>query len=462
MLLHLRTVTALLFAERAIPVSNLTLLAKQYERYANVQPDQPKQIYRCDFPGCDRNFVRADLCARHRERHTAKGSHLQRKDAFLNSQRPSNSTRTKSPTSTSTLSASITETNHTSKPAMSDSYAYLPEQQPAYCAAPHAPAELAPLASANLDPQIAPYGAYGTPMGQSLSQMPFTTPIDSQRYSYDDPYPGRQAMGANSYPPYHATPINSIQPHVTSPQIGGPVYAPHPYPSPGASNNNFRSPPGFSNLPSLPPFGIPQGYGPPPNGRSNSLVSPPNVGSLDQAAPNSRETSVGDFSFIDPAPIGYTMPVFGDETFFTRSPPSNVDENFLNMLLSANGMEIDDPSPPDQEPPTPPALPASLPLPKLEPDGTTSEEQTLPPSTDMDITMRESQITQKKQERLFRFVNALQEIEHNPGRKSKAELLSGSPGDAGHVMSLQMLKTYITSYWVRLCLDLTTSCANIC
>ena len=42
--------------------------------------DQPKQIYFCDFPQCKRSFVRQDLCTRHRERHTNRGSHLQRKD----------------------------------------------------------------------------------------------------------------------------------------------------------------------------------------------------------------------------------------------------------------------------------------------------------------------------------------------------------------------------------------------
>jgi hypothetical protein len=42
--------------------------------------DQPKQIYYCDFPQCKRMFVRQDLCTRHRERHTNRGSHLQRKD----------------------------------------------------------------------------------------------------------------------------------------------------------------------------------------------------------------------------------------------------------------------------------------------------------------------------------------------------------------------------------------------
>lgn len=48
----------------------------------------PKQIYHCDFPECQRQFVRQDLCNRHRERHTAKGSQLQRKDSMLNNVSP--------------------------------------------------------------------------------------------------------------------------------------------------------------------------------------------------------------------------------------------------------------------------------------------------------------------------------------------------------------------------------------
>ncbi|KAI9848839.1 MAG: hypothetical protein M1837_006355 [Sclerophora amabilis] len=61
---------------------------KSYSRAEHLYRHQlnhnPKQIYRCDFPECRRSFVRQDLCARHKERHTARGSQLQRKDAFLN------------------------------------------------------------------------------------------------------------------------------------------------------------------------------------------------------------------------------------------------------------------------------------------------------------------------------------------------------------------------------------------
>lgn len=50
--------------------------------------DNPKQIYHCDFPDCQRSFVRQDLCARHKERHTARGSQLLRKDTFIHNLNP--------------------------------------------------------------------------------------------------------------------------------------------------------------------------------------------------------------------------------------------------------------------------------------------------------------------------------------------------------------------------------------
>ncbi|KAI9763457.1 MAG: hypothetical protein M1835_007805 [Candelina submexicana] len=74
---------------------------KSYSRAEHLYRHQlnhdPKQIYNCNFPDCRRSFVRQDLCARHKERHTARGSQLQRKDAFLQT---SNSISTATPTNT--------------------------------------------------------------------------------------------------------------------------------------------------------------------------------------------------------------------------------------------------------------------------------------------------------------------------------------------------------------------------
>ncbi|KIV81887.1 hypothetical protein PV11_04037 [Exophiala sideris] len=37
--------------------------------YRHQLNHNPKEIYKCDYPGCSRTFVRNDLCVRHRERH---------------------------------------------------------------------------------------------------------------------------------------------------------------------------------------------------------------------------------------------------------------------------------------------------------------------------------------------------------------------------------------------------------
>ncbi len=42
--------------------------------------DTPKQLYFCQFPGCERQFVRQDLRTRHRERHTRRESHFQKQE----------------------------------------------------------------------------------------------------------------------------------------------------------------------------------------------------------------------------------------------------------------------------------------------------------------------------------------------------------------------------------------------
>ncbi len=88
-----------------------------YTSGANKITDTPKQIYNCDFPDCRRSFVRQDLCARHKERHTARGSQLQRKDAFLQN---SNSISTTTPTNTDEDAMKVESPSETSTPKAAD------------------------------------------------------------------------------------------------------------------------------------------------------------------------------------------------------------------------------------------------------------------------------------------------------------------------------------------------------
>ncbi|KAK5167041.1 uncharacterized protein LTR77_007770 [Saxophila tyrrhenica] len=430
---------------------------KSYSRAEHLYRHQlnhtPKQIYRCDFPGCDRNFVRADLCARHRERHTAKGSHLQRKDAFMNSARSGEGPTTTSPPSAVAMHVPHTDASNTYKPPpTTDGYSYVSEPQQ-YSSQNSTMTELRPLSTSNLDPALGSYSAYsGTMNSGHQSSMSYSAPVNGQRFSYDPPFSAQPSQHGDGYQSYNGNGSNVMHtPSLSSPPSAGPMYSQQTFPSPVAAGNSFRPPSSFSTLPSLPPFGLPPGYGPPQSLRSNSIISPPSVSSFEQPPlPSSRDNSIIDFSTFDPMAGGYSMPVFGDEPLFSRSPPPNMDENFLNMLLSSNGMEMNDPSPPNQEPlPSASPPPNKVPLPKLEPDGTPSDP-TVPSVSGMDTSMRESQISEKKRDRLFRLVSNFTEIEHNTGRSTKAETLAGNPKDPTHVMSLQMLISYITSYWVHI------------
>lgn len=440
----------------------------------NACADTPKQIYNCDFPGCDRHFVRADLCARHKERHTAKGSHLQRKDAFLTSQRPGNSGGA-SPTGGGAISTSPSQANHGGQPVSypDASMAAAGPVQPYSTASDqfhgNAMAELAPLKTENgiphnglpLDPQLSaggPYGGFpGSANGGSRppTMRPPTSPSTARRFDFDGPF-ARPPSQTPGFSQQQTVTLNSMQPPpISSPHSAGAIFA-QPYPSPTISSQNFRSPTNFSNLPQLPPFGFPQGYGPPSSARSGSIMSPSMISSADQhPMPNSRAGSISDFNVIDQMATGYAMPVFGHGGF-NRSPPTIMDDAFLNSLFDTTGMEPMNASPPGPEPMLNTQV-FNVPLPKLDSDGTPTEQSmpggswnTTPTTNGLDITMRESNISQKKKHRLADLVNRWSEIEQYPGRRTKGDILMGDTSDPHHVMSLHMLKTYITSYWIHI------------
>ena len=356
------------------------------------------------------------------------------------------------------MTASPVDANHVfTTTATSDGYAHMAEAMPPYTsAAPDqypvtAMSELTPLSTSNLDPQLGSYSSYASNMNvHHQSTIPHSAPVDNQRYSYEASFTARPASQISGYNQYQNVGLNSMPPPpISSPQVGAPTYSYQPYPSPTSTNHNFRSPTSYSNMPSLPPFGFPQGYGPPTSTRSGSVMSPPTVSSSDQQPIlYSRENSVLDFNMFDQITTPYAMPVFGNDTF-NHSTPGTVDDNFLTMLFSNDNIELNDPSPREPEviQTTPPV---KVPLPKLEPDGTPSEQSVPPLNSGFKINMPESAIGEKKQKRLIKMLSGFTEIERNPGRKTKAEILAGNAQDSGHVLSLQMLKTYITSYWLHI------------
>ena len=311
---------------------------------ADNPPDTPKQIYRCDFPGCDRSFVRADLCARHKERHTAKGSHLQRKDAFLNGQRSASSAaRSGSSSNAAAIHPMAATANHVFQSA-SDSYT-TPTPLRHYSSSSSdlhgsAMTDLTPLATTNglhLDSHLGSYNAYPGAMNVSQHRnMPQSAPADDRRFPYDANFPARHPEPFGSFTRPQNVVITSMQAPVCSPQSAGPVYAMQNYPAATSTNQNYRHPSTYSTLPTPSSFSYPPSYGSlSTNARSGSMLSPPTISSAElPPSTSSRNNSVLDFHVFDQMVTGYAMPVFGSDTPFNRSPPPTVDENFLNMLFN--------------------------------------------------------------------------------------------------------------------------------
>ncbi|TKA70686.1 hypothetical protein B0A55_07006, partial [Friedmanniomyces simplex] len=455
----------------AKPKKKRKIIKNSDKKYQHQLNHTPKQIYRCDFPGCERHFVRADLCARHKERHTAKGSHLQRKDAFFNSQRgPTNVSGATSPRSgNATMDGSPVHMNRAVPPA---SYLDAPAtgtNQVFSTTGPPPPgnarSDLTPIRTTNgmhLDPQLStgrPYSTFPSTLDgghHPPPMIPPTSPSNARRFSYDGVFARPAAVTPGFSGHLNATLTSMQPPPLSSPPGTASVLSHQTYPSPMPASQLLRSPASFSNLPSLPPFGFPQSFPPTASTRSGSLMSPPTISSSDQhPMPNSRTNSIADFNVIDQMSTGYAMPVFGYDGF-SRSPPPVFDDSFLNSLFGNSGMEMLIPSPPGPEPMQNPLI-FNMPLPKLDVDGT-PREASLPvesgskvvPASNLDINMRESAISETKKARLARLVQTWPEVDQNPGRRTKGDILMGDSSDPHHVMSLHMLKTYITSYWVHI------------
>lgn len=71
-------------------------------------------------------------------------------------------------------------------------------------------------------------------------------------------------------------------------------------------------------------------------------------------------------------------------------------------------------------------------------------------SNGMDLTMRESILTERKQARIIALVRSFEDLENMPGRKLKEDILKGDTSDQHHALSVNMMKTYITSYWIHI------------
>lgn len=302
--------------------------------------------------------------------------------------------------------------------------------------------------SMHQDSHLDAYNAYNGSM--IVPSIPHSTPVDDRSYNYVGVYPTRSSAPDSSHTLNPFT--NPMQSSISPAQQNGGVYTLLTGPSPSSSNPAFRSPTDYSNISALPSYGYPTtSYGGPSGTRSENMLSPPTFGTVDQQLPTSRSNSIFDFTAFDSMGTGYAMPVFGSGTPLARSPPPAMDENFLNMLFSSNGIDVNDATSSEPEPEAMQMTPGVNGfLPKMERGGTSNDAYLYSPSSAFDTNAPQSALSVETQQRLLDLVHSFSEIKDNPGRRSKADILAGNAQYAPHVMSLQMLRTYLASFWLHI------------
>lgn len=475
--------------------------------------DQPKQIYFCDFPDCKRSFVRQDLCARHRERHTNRGSQLQRKDSFLNNpvgaaartildRKNSMTQGSSSPESPTTPSISMraeidspTMTPnglHSGGPmditaSPETSSATLPRSSSVSTPAgenrskmrkvsadhSHTGQRMSNCMDGGIQGQAGRRFSIDHSRSQSMSEAS-PVPMDSNQMYNGVNHQNRQ-VPQGSRPTLQTlvgTPnmgtLSLQSPFSASTTSSGNPYSAHPASSASVSmpiTTVVGSSPGtFIPQAGLAPFSLPQAAYPnlsqssaPNTGHGQYITSPPtSSSSVDHPySASTATTSAGDF---DPSIIQYTIPMFGGDGY-TRSP-NWMANDFASWFFDDPSMGINS------------QRQASMPnyvenLNAMSPQGYyiggpefTTGGAFYPsplPQHPMSVTSliapqsppQESLLSEHRRQELIDIIDTFPGVDETFGSRSGQSLSTNAEGDDNQLTSLYMMQSYISDYWVH-------------
>jgi hypothetical protein len=429
-----------------------------------------------------RSFVRQDLCARHKERHTARGSQLLRKDTF--------NMHNLNPIVTAALG---TKTTPAPKTANVKSQTQLGLHSPPSAVSSGAP-------GSHMSPPTYHSPASSTSRRDSLNR---TGSEDAHRNGSDTkPYDAQSQAGGNFAPPPHPSTMGGYNGRRASlhnsPHMGNANYqrpelraqtsnvssydSRSPYSSavtpsqsytpsaPPTTTHQSNSASGFQpqqNFPafaSLPPPEYPQQSGTPVardhdnqfyNGTSGQT---PMNGVESTSQIDARMNGVSD-AIMDQTP-SYAIPMFGGEGY-SRSPFAMADD-FAAWLFNDSQLGPGGASPMGYPAGVAPTAGASnqiglqAPFFNYDPSVTGYMSNPAPPAHPMavrsilDTTLPETALSEEKRRDLIDLiVGRFNETDHAPVKKQKEDILEGNKDDHHHVLSLHMMQTYISSYWVH-------------
>ncbi|KAK9420648.1 putative C2H2-type domain-containing protein [Seiridium unicorne] len=400
---------------------------KSYSRaehlYRHQLNHKPKCIYKCTFPGCEREFVRQDLRNRHMDRHTAKGSALSRKDSM---------------NSSSVAAGSI------SPEANRPGSGFL-QAHPGPGASPYTPITATPPMyphggqSHGMDNYMPSDNTYGNNNNNINQRHPHQSPSGHPR-------PGLQtnvgAYGVLSPAPtqhgsYHSQPTNTPQSTPSGPYV---------------AQNNF---PPFSLPPSdfsttSPATGVPRD--------ANQTYTPATNG--EYTDPSHAQAS-GEMMLLDQMSTQTTIPVFGPDGGLNKSPYITIPEDFVAFLFNTNN--------PDGSPSVghvmtqgqyshygdfqsqysmPYYANESGPLGYFPPSN--QPQQVMSVTNLLDQNLPESLLSEEKSQEIFDFIRErFHEKDQAPVERQRDNILEGNRSDEHHMLSRKMMQAYISSYWVH-------------
>ncbi|RYP11357.1 hypothetical protein DL765_007787 [Monosporascus sp. GIB2] len=413
---------------------------KSYSRAEHLYRHQlnhsPKQIYACDFPECNRTFVRLDLCNRHKDRHTAKGSALNRKDSLLSQGSPIDGRRPQFPAHGS----ASPEANRPASGYNTSRGAHFQYQSPKDAnGAPYSP-------GTNTTPTG--YHPAGPPggMGGYMHHESNYAGLHAQHSHHSPPGPQRPTIQTNGGPygvlspvstqhsGYHSQPINTPQSSTATPYV---------------HQTNF---PPFS----LPPSDFATTSAAGVSGESGQAYAPTTSGEYSEHPP---QHASGEMMLLDQMTAQTTIPVFGSDGVLNKSPYISIPEDFVAYLFNSG---------PDGSPTMGHMVPQNqyssygdyqnqYSMPYYNTEGgslgyfppSNQPQQVMSVTNLLDQNLPESILSEEKSQELFDFIKErFHEKDHAPVERLRDSILEGDRSEEHHMLSRKMMQLYIAKLWI--------------
>ncbi|KAI1143175.1 fungal-specific transcription factor domain-containing protein [Hypoxylon sp. FL0543] len=411
---------------------------KSYSRAEHLYRHQlnhsPKQIYRCDFQDCKRQFVRLDLCNRHKDRHTAKGSALNRKDSLISQSSPIDNVRAPYPTP----SAVSPDSDRLGPSYTQGRGAHFEYQSPKdTIGTPYTPiANTPPAVFSHAGPNgIDGYGHHET--------------------GYSAPHGARHPHQSPSGHPRPAVQTNVAAPY----GVLSPVSTQH-----GSYHGQLTSTPqsapaiSYVTQQNLTPFTLPPSDFPASASiprETGQAYAPPNSNDYSD---HSHSQSNGEMVLLDQMATQTTIPIFGSDGILNKSPYVAIPEDFFAYLFNTNdpngSPQVGHVMPQNQYANYAEQQYGAVPYYGTESLGyfppSNQPQQVMAVTNLLDPNLPESLLSEEKSQEIFDFIKErFHENDHAPVERQRESILDGDRSDENHMLSRKMMQQYIGSYWVH-------------